>query len=420
MKKKMNWLSLSGFMIGPILGSGIILLPPLIFNKIGGVAIYSWFIMLLLGVFFALIFAKLATMYPGDGGMTIAVEHSFGVTGKLMSSYTLISAVLFGPAAVLLTASEYLSLTPIMSDIRTEVIAIFLVLLGFILLQNQVHLISKLILLVSSAITSVLIVSSIYTLFNNPPQISPLSQIEPTLFGQSLLLIFWAIIGWEIIGNYSEEVAPQKNTILTATLFSLAVITITYLTVALAVQSIGIENVSLIDILYPLLGSSSKWILAILFTGLCFGTYLTIVGAVGRLIHSLAESNDFPQLFRSKNQQDIPVNALALLTFIHLCVLILALYKIINIEFLVTIANGFFIANAIIGLASSLKLIDHWSYKISALILIAAFGVLIIFLNPICYAIYGVISLVAVIRSKRHSLIDSRSTPQGFFRKDTI
>ena len=75
--KKLNTFTLSGLIIGPILGSGLILLPPLLYNMIGNFSLVIWAAILSLGFVFALIFAKLAILYPGDGGVSLATKKQW-------------------------------------------------------------------------------------------------------------------------------------------------------------------------------------------------------------------------------------------------------------------------------------------------------------------------------------------------------
>lgn len=87
MKNKIGAFQLSGLMIGPILGSGIIILPPLAFNALGDASIWSWVVIMTLGALFAIMFSKIAVIYPGEGGMTIAVDQVFGKKMKIYAFF---------------------------------------------------------------------------------------------------------------------------------------------------------------------------------------------------------------------------------------------------------------------------------------------------------------------------------------------
>lgn len=87
-RKKIGPFLLSGLMIGPILGSGIILLPPpLAYGKLGTGSIWSWVTIMGLGAIFAMIFSKLSILHPGDGGMTIAIEQAMGAVSNYMHRF---------------------------------------------------------------------------------------------------------------------------------------------------------------------------------------------------------------------------------------------------------------------------------------------------------------------------------------------
>ena len=76
-------------MIGPILGSGIILLPPLVYNLTGNLSLPVWLVMLLFGFAFALVLGDLSIKFPGDEGVTNAVKEAFNSKFKYLTSYYL-------------------------------------------------------------------------------------------------------------------------------------------------------------------------------------------------------------------------------------------------------------------------------------------------------------------------------------------
>ncbi|SMF23692.1 amino acid permease [Desulfovibrio gilichinskyi] len=97
-----------GLIIGPILGSGIFILPPLVIEKAGQWAFPAWLAIILINAAFAYVLSWLSVMHPGESGVTKAVEKAFGARIKMLTSFYLIASVCIGPAAVLLTLGEYL------------------------------------------------------------------------------------------------------------------------------------------------------------------------------------------------------------------------------------------------------------------------------------------------------------------------
>ncbi len=404
MNRKIGPFLLSGLMIGPILGSGIILLPPLAYGKLGTGSIWSWVIIMGLGAIFAMIFSTLSILHPGDGGMTIAIEQAMGRRFKLYASLLMISAVTFGPSAVMLTAAEYLGKLSLLENLPIAITALILVGLCYVLLMKDLKFISTLSFVLSSTIAVVLLLSSAMVLTNKPVTITPITEVPVDSLGKVVLLLFWAIIGWEIIGNYSEQVKDLKKTIPLATLISLVVITTTYLIVSLAVQTFEYSPaLSLVDILLSTFGGASVLILALLVTGLCVCTYLLIVGALARLVYSLANESHLPTVFKYKNTNGVPVNGVLYFIAAHAIVLITSLLGILDIEAIVSIANGFFLANALIGLIAAIKIITSPVYKIGGVILSVSLLFILGFSSIKIMVALGLVYLIAHYLDKRHT-----------------
>lgn len=318
----------------------------------------------------------------------------------------MISAVTFGPSAVMLTAAEYLGKLSLLENLPIAITALILVGLCYVLLMKDLKFISTLSFVLSSTIAVVLLLSSAMVLTNKPVTITPITEVPVDSLGKVVLLLFWAIIGWEIIGNYSEQVKDLKKTIPLATLIGLVVITTTYLIVSLAVQTFEYSPaLSLVDILLSTFGGASVLILALLVTGLCVCTYLLIVGALARLVYSLANESHLPSVFKyKKNTNGIPVNGVLYFIAAHAIVLITSLLGILDIEAIVSIANGFFLANALIGLIAAIKkIITSPVYKIGGVILSVSLLFILGFSSIKIMVALGLVYLIAHYLDKRHT-----------------
>lgn len=404
MSKKIGPLLLSGLMIGPILGSGIILLPPMAYKQIGAWSFMAWLVIMTLGVLFAMSFSKLAIIRPGDGGMTNAIEEGLNSKWKIFSSFAMIAAVLAGPAVVLYTAADYLSELSLLSKVSNTSISIILVLFACGLLMKDLKIISTISLVISSIIALILIVSSILVLFDHGVIILADGPINPIIFGKTTLLLFWAIIGWEVIGNYSGQVKDVKKTMPKATLLSLIVITSTYVLIALAVNSIGTKDMTLTPIISPIFGESSSLVLALLITGLCLSTYLLIIGAIARLIRSLAREQYLPRFFLTSNEKGIPFVGILTLGLSHIIVLALASNQILTMDAIVRWANGFFVINAIIGLIAASKLSTDLWFRVACIFLVASLSLLFLFSSYITFIASIILYILAIRLSKINSM----------------
>ncbi len=375
--KKLNTFTLSGLIIGPILGSGLILLPPLLYNMIGNFSLVIWAVILSLGFVFALIFAKLAILYPGDGGVSLATKEAMGKKYQLLTSFYLICAVFFGPVAVLLIAAEFIQVYFPNSSLVELSFYIYLII--YCLLLIKIDFLGKLMLIVSSTITIIFLLSSIYVLFNINEFSFSFPNIETSQIGYSFVLAFWAIVGWEVIGNYSNEV-KETNIISRSVVLSAIVVSLVYILVTLAIcfgEFPKNEEFKLVWIIKPLFGNISDLLLATISMILCIGTLILFVGGVARLISSLKLT-----IYTSKHlKNNTPIGALNFLSIIYIITLVLVNLDYLSLDNLVAFADAFFISNAIIGLITAVILFDRGFFKFSAIFLIGVFFIIMLFSN---------------------------------------
>lgn len=226
-----------------------------------------------------------------------------------------------------------------------------------------------------------------------------------TTLGSTLLLLFWAIIGWEVIGSYVEDVMNPEKTLMRAMKISLSAVIFIYLLTTFALQnSVGNQiitketdiNVSLI--LIPLFGNLSYIVMGIVAAGLCYATLIMILGAVTRQMAARAENGMLPAFLRKKEEERSPKRALLVLTIFHCILIVLIHYNYITVEWTVGIANTFFICNALLGLIASLKCIEGIILKISIILLIITLVILLAFSSLLGWTLLVVVSLMSMYK----------------------
>lgn len=376
--KKLNIFTLSGMIIGPILGSGLILLPPLLYNMIQEFSLIIWVVILSLGFSFALIFGKLAILFPGSGGVTQATKEVLGKKYQLLTSFYLICAVFFGPVAVLLIAAQFIQIY--FPSMNIAVLSFLVYVITYLLLLVKIDFLGKLMLIVSSTITIMFLVSSINILLDVKNFVFALPSIEIKEIGYSFLLVFWAIVGWEVIGNYSNE-AKDTKTLTNAVIFSAITVSIVYALVSLAICfgefEQGKENFQLVWIIEPIFGKLSHIILSSVSVILCIGTLILFVGGVARLISHLEFTKHISKHLKSGS----PIGALNFLSMMYIVMLILVYLQYISLDNLVAFADGFFIANALIGLITAVLLFESGFLRVNAVVLAIIFFGILLFSN---------------------------------------
>ena len=406
MGKKLNTCTLSGLIIGPILGSGIVLLPPIAYEIMGDQAIYAWLIIMALGAVFAYVFTQLSIMSPGNEGVSIAIGKGLGQGYREMASNFLIAAVAFGPVAVLNIASEYINEIALVLHFPDVAWTLFLIAVCALILLRGVKALGGLTLILSSLIGILILIGGISTLISVESIQIPTGIPRFKTLGQTLLLLFWAIIGWEVIGSYVEDVENPKLTLNRSMYVSLAAITIIYIVSAFSLQNLignssGLESIKMSLILTPLFGGLSIPLMGLTASGLCICTYLMVVGGVTRLAASKAQRGGFSDLLSKTNVHGAPKNMIMIAGGIHSIMALSVHFHWVNAETLVILANTFFIGNAMLGLAAAFTLLKQPWIRASIIVLLAVFIMMLLFSSAFAVILAGGVTVLSFVQARK-------------------
>jgi APA family basic amino acid/polyamine antiporter len=353
LERKLGPVLLTGFIIGPILGSGIIILPPLVHGLLGAWALPAWVVMVVIGALFAAVFGSMSILFPGDSGVSECVARAFGPRAKTLTALFLIGAVCFGPVAVALTAAKYLGLGRVVPDVA---VGAGLVGVIWVLLLRRITSLGRVAFVLSTGAAILLLTGGLGCLVSGAAVPLPVEPMAPMRFGYGLLVLFWTVVGWEIIGNYSAEIHDPGRTIPRSVALSVVVIASVTLIVAAAMQSVGGETLT--GILVPVFGQGSAVLLSVLAVALCLVTELAFTGAVARLVAALASEAVLPRWLAVRNRGGAPAMAATMLSLVHLAVLGLVVAGVLGVEKLVAMADGFFLANAITALMAGTRVLE--------------------------------------------------------------
>lgn len=387
MKKALNTWTLSGLMIGPILGSGIVFLPPLAYDALQNYAFVAWITMMALGGLFAYLFAKMTVMTNSNEGMSLMVGRMLGGGLRELSSNCLTAAVFFGPVPVAKTAASFLhAIIPMLSE---PVLTVLVLLAIYGLVASGMYAMGRLILLLSTATALLLIGGSIATLMSAPVPALPQGQLDLRAMGNTLLLLFWAIIGWEMLANYIEEVNDPAHTILRAMKISLVSIITIYLLTTFALQTYfqahpGVTRIQ--PLLYPLMGRYANLVFSLLAAALCICTAVSAVGAVSRQLRARSSAGLLPAFLNGR------FSSLLTVVIANAAVLCASLFGALGVETMVSIANTFFIGNALLGLAAGFLYFPQKLLKASVAVLMAMLLLLLLFSKPFALILFAALT----------------------------
>jgi len=412
-ERKIGTLPLCCMMIGAVLGSGIVILPPLAIETAGPWALPAWGLTAAFGVAFAYVFARVGTILPGEGGAADAVDRAFGPGVRNLAACTLCGAALFGPAAVMLTIVDYLPPAILPGSALARGATAAAIQMGCaLLLATGLRTVSRVGSLLAVTATALLLAGAAVTLLGTEPGAMPfpgpalpdLPPMDPSAMGQTLLLLFWAVVGWEVVGNYGAEVADPSRTVPRAATLAATVVGLVSLAVAAGLQYGHLPPAAghgVTGLLHPLFGPLAPWIMSGLVAALCVTTYLLIVGAVARLAAHLARNGQLPAALDRRNQRGVPHRVIGLYTLAHLALIALVSRDALDVAGIVAIADGFFLANALLGTLAAARLFATPLPKaVAALLALGVAAVLSHSSWPVLAAIAGM-GLLALRRQHR-------------------
>ena len=236
LKRELTFFDMTNIVIGSIVGADIYIASALTAGLIGPFSIIVWLIAGLLAMIIAIIFAYCSYYVPKVGGPFAYVSKAFDRFFGFLTGWSMWLAELMGLAVFTIAFVNYLLyFLPLNSFQQITVKGLFLFFITFTNIigvkaagrVNDVLTIVKLFPLFS------LIFLGILFLVVNPQNISanysPLLPLGLGNFDKSLILIFWAYVGFELGTLPASEVKNPKKTIPKAIITGMIIVALFYI-----------------------------------------------------------------------------------------------------------------------------------------------------------------------------------------------
>jgi amino acid efflux transporter len=352
--------------IGAVLGSGVLVLPVFAADLAGPASIISWSLMGLLTVPLVITLGGLAKKCPEAGGIAAYAQLAFGRQAGTVTGWLFLGTVpVAAPIAALIGANYigvYLSLSP------GGVVFTAALMLAMALLCNYrgISLSGKVQLAVVSVIAMILLVVIIAALPEvDRDNFAPFAPNGWLPVGEAMTILFWAFVGWEMIGHLAEEFADPERDIPLSLGISVVIVTSLYLLLALAIVGtgayLGRDKVAALAVMVSQgWGKSAGMVVAVLGFAVCYGAIHTYVAGFSRLVYAQARLGDFPVFFSVLHPAfQTPHRVLLSLVPFFSFVLFVIHYFNANLAVIIQFPSAIFIALYIIGMASAIKLLGN-------------------------------------------------------------
>ena len=347
-----------------VLGSGVLVLPGLAAQIAGPASLVAWVALSLISYPLAYTFASLSARKPESGGVYSFARESLGPGTANAVGWLFILWYVTGAPAVTVIAASYLAYAFPLNRAEIFLIAAVLTLGAFLVNYRGIVVSSRVQLGVIIAIVGLLITAVVAS----APSVN-LSNFVPFFpngfipIGVSAALIFWSYLGYENVSNVAEEFKNPEKDFHRSILFSVIVIGVLYISVAVA--TIGTKAYAAGGSVAPfavmlsnalgLYGAVGTAILAVI---IIFGTMNAYTTGISRVIYATAKDGGLPRLLDRVNAKtQVPDRSLMLLLALSWLTLIIFYALNVPLETELLIPSGAAIIVYIIGSSSGIKLL---------------------------------------------------------------
>ena len=383
LKKTITWIQGTALTVGAVLGSGILVLPALAATMAGPASLISWLLMSLFSVPMVIAIGSMSSRFPDSGGMATYVRQGFGQPASRITGLLMLTAMPFGMPVTALIGAHYLGSIFAWSAAGIHLAAAALLLTAIALNYRGIEL---------SGRTQVFVVASIVFILAIAVW-SAIPQIQVSAFidflphgwlpvGKAMMLLFFAFIGWEMIGHLAEEFKNPRQDLPVSLGVALLLVTVLYLSIAFVTVGTGVYRsgnpvTAMVSLIAFRWGELAGMLVALLGFIVCYCPAHAYIAGFSRLVYSQARDGNFPSCFsRLHPEFQTPHIALAFFAPLYLCILLLSYLFSWDLTPLLSIPSANFLAVYTVGMIAAARVLPNKLGRASAWIsAILSFGV---------------------------------------------
>lgn len=373
LRKSITWIQGSALTIGAVLGAGILVLPAMAANIAGPASLISWLLMGLFSLPLVIAIGSMSSRFPDSGGMATYVRQGFGNRASHIAGILMLTAMPFGMPVTALVGAHYLGSIFAWTSADIHLAAAGLLMVAITLNYRGIDL---------SGHTQVFVVSSIlfiltFAVWSAVPQIhspafTPFIPRGWLPIGEAMTLLFFAFMGWEMIGNLAEEFKNPIRDIplslgVAALLTNLLYFAVALVTVGTEVYRSGDPTTAIITLVAYRWGDMAGTLVALLGFIVCYCPVHTFIAGFSRLVYSQARDGHFPEyLGRLHPRFQTPHTALLIFAPIYCVILLLSYTLSWDLKPLISIPCTNFLVVYMFGMFAAARILPNMLGKISA------------------------------------------------------
>ncbi|SEM94491.1 APC family permease [Lihuaxuella thermophila] len=369
-----------GLAICIVVGSGLLVLPGLAYQQVGGAAIYAWVIDALLVIPLLVIFAYLGANYPGAGGIAGFVQEAFSRPMGAATEVLLLGTFSLGIPSIAVTGGNYFAMA-IGGGEGVSLIAS----LGLLIFAGMVNYLGAKVSgnvqqVLSYSLTGLLLFTALLALWFGDRTIGTgVAPIQDWMLSVPALgMVFFSYTGWEMLSFTTEEYKNPKRDFPIAVGISFVTIILVYLMIALAVQytlphgDSRLGTAPIAALLMSVFGPLSGKFVAVVGVVIIAANLIGATWAASRLVFASAREGLLPG-FLSRVDKKTRSPQMALLTVILVFSAVIALHfsGAVSLGILLQVAGQNFFILYGLSVIAYLKLVRRPVFKAFGLFTLA-------------------------------------------------
>ncbi|MCA1982195.1 amino acid permease [Nocardioides nematodiphilus] len=354
----------SVFLLGAILGPGVLALPALAADAAGPASLVAWGALLLGSIPVAATFAALGGEHPDGGGVAHFAGLAFGRRAGAPVGWWFLAAVPIGVVAAALMGGHYIAAVLGGGEATAQAAGLTILAVAFATNAIGLSATGRAQVVTAGALVVVLLLAVTTSAHRvHAAAFAPFAPYGWTGVGRAASVLFFAFAGWEAATHLSADFADPRRGLRRATAVTLVVVSVLYL--GLAVTTIGTLGpaaattpVPLLRLLQGSFGTAGSALTATVAVLLTFGAVSSYLAGAARLGAALGRDHALPRLLVGATQPGRePRHALAFLAVCSTLATVPVLAGVWSLDVLVRATSALLAAVTLTGTLAGVRLL---------------------------------------------------------------
>lgn len=372
--------------VGAVLGAGILVLPALTAGMAGPASLISWLLMGIFSLPMAITIGAMSSRFPDAGGLATYVRQAFGANASRITGILMLTAMPFGMPVTALIGAHYLGSVFSWTPAGIHLAAAGLLLMAIALNYRGIELSGRTQVFVVASILAILAVAVLSALPQvQAPAFTPFLPHGWLPVGEAMTLLFFAFIGWEMIGHLAEEFRNPRRDIplslaVAVILVNLMYLAVAFVTVGSEVYRTGNPVTAMITLVAFRWGNMAGTLVALLGFIVCYCPVHTFIAGFSRLVYAQARDGHFPARFgRLHPRFQTPYAALLFFAPLYLVILLLSYSLAWDLKPLISLPSANFLAVYLLGMLAAARVLPDRTGKFCAWLSALIAGLIFLF-----------------------------------------